>query len=79
MNGYQRYREFLGKVPAELKGKHPVKTRANTDELQLLINGRNSTLDIKNMIDPKGQIKAELRDVLNYLEILKAAGLVEIS
>jgi hypothetical protein len=77
MNGYQGYREFITQVPDEVRQKYPVKTR-NTGELQLLINGRNSALDIKNMLDAQNPAKTDLRDVLNYLEILKAAGLVEM-
>jgi hypothetical protein len=77
MNGYQGYREFITRVPAEVRQKYPVKTR-NTGELQLLINGKNSALDIKNMLDAQYPAKTDLQDVLNYLEILKAAGLVEM-
>lgn len=77
MNGYQGYREFINQVPSEVRQKYPVKTRY-TGELQLLINGRNSALDIKKMLDAQHPTKTDLQDVLNYLEILKAAGLVEM-
>jgi hypothetical protein len=60
------------------RAKFPVKGRLNTGELQLLINGRHSALDIKNMLDAQGEAKADLQDVLNHLEQLKAVGLIEM-
>ncbi len=76
-NGQGGYREFLNAVPQEVRNKYPVKSR-NTSELQLLINGRHSALDIKYMLDTQYQNKTDLQDILNHLEILKAAGLVEM-
>ncbi len=77
-NGYQGYNEAIRSVSAEVRQKYPIKGRLNTGELQLLINGQHSALDIKNLLDAQGQTKADLQDVLNQLEILRAAGLVEI-
>jgi hypothetical protein len=42
------------------------------------VNGRHSALDIKKMLDTQSERKADLQQVMNYLELLKAAGLVEI-
>jgi hypothetical protein len=42
----------------------------------LLINGKNSVLDIKNMLDVQSERQADLQDILNYVETLKTAGLV---
>ena len=50
---------------------------ANTAELQLLVNGRHSALDIKKMLDAQNERRSTLQAVLNYLEVLKLAGLVE--
>jgi aminopeptidase YwaD len=60
------------------RAKFPVKGRINTGELQLLINGQHNALDIKNMLDAQGEAKADLQDVINYLEQLKAVGLIEM-
>jgi len=76
-NGYRGYAELIGKVPAEVRNKYPVKTRY-TGELQLLINGKHNALEIKEMLDAQNPTKTDLQDVLNYLEVLKAAGLVEM-
>jgi len=68
-------REAMAKVPAEVRAKYPVKG-VNTGELQCLINGVHSALDIKYMLDAQSQSKADLQNILNHLEILKAAGLI---
>jgi hypothetical protein len=60
------------------RAKYPVKGRLDTNELQLLVNGRHSALDIKMMLDAQGQTKSDLQDVINYLEQLKAVGLIEM-
>jgi aminopeptidase YwaD len=76
------------------QAKFPVKSMPNASELQLLINGRHSALDIKNMLDAQYEIKAppldrsktepeyrnkaDLQDILNYLEQLRAVGLIEM-
>jgi aminopeptidase YwaD len=72
------------KAFADARAKYPVKAGLNTGELQLLINGQHSALDIKYMLDAQSQPrgdqpapKADLQDILNYLEQLKAVGLVE--
>jgi len=46
-------------------------------EIQLLCNGKNSALDMKKMLDTQMQRSPELQGIMNYLEILKQAGLVE--
>ncbi len=68
-------------MPAEVKAKYPVGREGefavtNTSELQLLVNGRHSALDIKKLLDAQYEAPSSLQGILNYLEILKAAGLV---
>jgi hypothetical protein len=78
-NGYRGYAEFIKAVPEEQQKKFPYSRRsiANTRELQLLVDGTNSVLDIKHMLDAQHERESELQAILNYLEILKLAGLVE--
>ena len=80
MNGYGGYRMFITKVPKEDRDKYPYTRReiANTRELQLLINGKRSVLDIKKMLDAQYQRESKLQSIINYLEILKLAGLIEM-
>jgi hypothetical protein len=51
---------------------------ASTSELQLLIDGSHSVLDIKKMLDAQMRTTSDLQSIINYLEVLKAAGLVEM-
>lgn len=66
-------------LPAEDREKYPVSRGAiaNTSELSLLVNGKRSVLDIKNMLDAQYERKSDLQAVINYLELLELAGLVE--
>jgi len=81
MDGYREYRKFITQVPKEERAKFPYGGRrdiANTNELQLLIDGKRSALDIKKMLDAQYTRKSKLQSIINYLEILKLAGLIEI-
>jgi hypothetical protein len=77
-NGYQGWRTPLQAVSEEVRTRFPSDGVANTAELQLLVNGRNTVLDIKKMLDAQSRTASDLQAIFNYLEILKAAGLVEM-
>ncbi len=79
MNGYRGYSQFITKLPKAQKDKYPYSRRdiASTSELQSLINGRRSVMDIKRSLDAQYRRKSKLESVLNYVQILKLAGLVE--
>jgi hypothetical protein len=80
-NGYREYQAFITAVPAEVRAKYPYQGRdlslGSASELQLLVDGRHSVLDIKKLLDAQSERKSSLQAVFNYLEILKLAGLVE--
>lgn len=77
-NGYRGYQEFIAQVPEEVRKQHPYGQAGDTAELSRLCNGRNSALDIKKALDAQSSRgPSDLQHVLNYLEILKAAGLVD--
>jgi len=79
--GYREYQKLLTAVPAAERAKFPMAGQglalANPGEVHLLVNGRRSALDIKKMLDAQNERRSTLQAVINYLEILKAAGLVE--
>ena len=79
-NGYGGWRPLLQNVMAEERRQYPYGASdiANTGELNLLINGRNSVLDIKKMLDAQFRTTSDLQAIINYVEILKLAGLVEM-
>jgi len=76
--GFQGYRKYLDQVPAEERAKYPYAAEVFTaNELQLLINGRHNVLELKTLLDAQSQRKSTVQGIMNYLQILKIAGLVE--
>jgi hypothetical protein len=79
-NSYRGYSEILTKVDASVRTQYPIKGRGlDTQEVGRLCNGKNSALDIKKLLDTQlsgGEV--DLQDVVNYISILKAAGLVSM-
>jgi len=80
LNGYRGYYEFIQAVPKEERDKYPYSRKdiASTSELQCLINGRRSVLDIKNHLDAQYPRPSKLESILSYIQVLKLAGLVEM-
>jgi aminopeptidase YwaD len=75
---YQGYMERITKVDPKIKEKYPVKTRGmDTQEIGRLCNGRNTVLDIKKILDAQmNQGESDLQNVINYVYLLREAGLV---
>jgi hypothetical protein len=71
-NGYQGYRELL--PAAELARFRGI----DTQEVGRLVNGRQSLLDIKKMLEAQAPIKADLQLIIDYVNVLAKAGLVEL-
>ncbi|MCP4711241.1 MAG: M28 family peptidase [Planctomycetes bacterium] len=78
-NGYNGYSQFINQVPQEDRAKFPYDRRGagDTSELGRLVNGKHSVLDIKTMLDAQSGNITDLQSVMNYLEVLKLAGLVD--
>jgi len=74
--GYRGWQAHLSGVSQEVRQQFPY-GRVNTSEIQLLVDGRHSALDIKTMLDAQSETMTDLQAVINYLAVLKAAGLVE--
>jgi Peptidase family M28 len=79
-NGYGGYWDILRNIPATLKEKYPYERRNIGDigELQLLIDGKRSILEIKKMLDAQQELPSKLQDIINYFEILKSVNLIEM-
>ncbi len=75
--GYRGYRTAIDEATKALKSSTPSIAGAAAAEIQLLCNGKNSALDMKEMLDTQMQRPTELEGIVGYLEILKKAGLVE--
>lgn len=68
----------IRELPDATKEKYAYKSIANSTELCALINGKNSTLDMKKMLDTQYKRESDLQSIINYLSLLKEAGLVEL-
>jgi len=77
----------LKEIADAAQAKFPLKGRlSDTNEVRLLCNGQHSALDIKIILDAQmapragaqGQTVNDLQDVINYLQQLKAVGLIEM-
>jgi aminopeptidase YwaD len=78
--GYRGYSEFITKLDQSIRDKYPMKGRGmDTQELGRLCNGKNTALDIKKLLDTQlRQGETDIQDVINYIYILKEAGLVTL-
>ena len=76
--GHQGYQKHLTAVPQDQRTKFPYAGELfTTNELQLLINGKHNVLELKALLDAQSQRKSTVKGIMNYLEVLKLAGLVE--
>jgi aminopeptidase YwaD len=78
--GYRGYSELITKLDQSVRDKYPINGRVmDRLELSRLCNGKNSALDIKKLLDTQSEYgEADLQDVVNYIYILKEAGLVTL-
>ncbi len=76
-SGFGIEREVF-KLPQKTLKKYPYRGIGSLSELCALINGKNSALDIKRMLDTQYKKESNLQSILNYLELLKEVGLVEL-
>lgn len=79
-NGYRGYSQVISKLAATVREKYPLKGRMlDTQEVGRLCNGKNNALDIKKLLDTQMRAgETDLQDVINYIFILKEAGLVTL-
>ncbi len=78
-NGYGGYKSLISGVSEEIKEKYPYKSlRRTSREAALLCNGKRNILEIKMMLDVQYPTDVELQDLMNYIKVLEAAGLVEL-
>jgi hypothetical protein len=74
--GYGGYRQFMPQMSREqMTGMG--REIANTSELERLCNGKHNALQIKQMLDTQFAKESSLKAILQYIEVLKTAGLVK--
>jgi len=75
---YRGYNSIIRNAPEEILKKYPHKNIADSRELCRLINGSHNLLQIKNMLDTQTSKESELQDMINYLYVLEAVGLISL-
>lgn len=76
-NGYGGYRQFMPRMTRE-QMTASFREIANTGELERLCNGKHNALQIKQMLDTQYERESSLPAILQYIELLKTAGLVAL-
>jgi len=76
-NGYRGWTEAIRALPEKFLEKYQYEDVEDTRELPRLINGSHSALDIKKMLDTQLRTESDLKAIINYLGVLKEAGLIE--
>lgn len=77
-SGYFSSWSLMRNLPEEIVKKYPAKNIADRQEMCLLINGKRNLLEIKSMLDMQSDEDSDLVSMIEYLEILKYLGLVDI-
>lgn len=77
-SGYNGYRQFMPTMTRE-QSAAAYRDIANTGELERLCNGRHNAFQIKQMLDTQYPKESSLKAILDYIEILKGAGLVTLT
>ena len=75
--GYGGYNQKIDKISQEIREKYLVTGIADASEAAKLINGKNSLLEIKYLIDCQNKNESSLSGLENYLNRLKAAGIIK--
>lgn len=75
--GYGGYRQFMPQMSRE-QMTASFREIANTGELERLCNGKHNALQIKKMLDTQYARESSLKAILDYIEVLKTAGLVAL-
>jgi aminopeptidase YwaD len=75
--GYEGYNQKLGKLSQDIKDKYRVTDVVDRYEAAKLINGKNSLLDIKYLIDCQNKTESSLPGLENWMNLLREAGIIK--
>jgi hypothetical protein len=75
--GYRGFNDLVNKLPSDIRNKYKVIDVADISEACKLINGSNSILDIKYIIDSQESDETSVNGLLNYFSLLKEAGIIK--
>lgn len=75
--GYEGYNKKLKDLPDEVKSTFRVTGVADPQDAAACINGKNSILDIKYLLDAQNKAETDLQGLINYFSQLRAAGIIK--
>ena len=75
--GYEGYNEKIKDIPADVKNAYPVTGVSDEFEAAACINGKNSILDIRDIMNSEYKTETSLQGLMNFFNRLKAAGLIK--
>jgi aminopeptidase YwaD len=74
---YGGYNEFIRSLPAGFVSSNTYSGIVNTSEAAGLADGKRNLLQIKKMVDAQFERESPLKDIVNYYNVLKEAGLMK--
>jgi hypothetical protein len=74
--GYRAYQAVTGKITPEEMTRFNIREIADPQEAIKLVNGENSILDIKYILDAQYSRETTLTSLTGYFNALKQAGIV---
>lgn len=69
---------MLAGLSPETLASYPVRTRIDRTEIARLVNGKNTVLMIKKMVDAQNRSETDIDDIINFIYQLREAGVVVI-
>jgi aminopeptidase YwaD len=76
--GFGYLRNKLDKLSPDVISGFPIEGYVDFEEAAMCINGRNSVLDIKYLLDAQRDEMTSLKDLLSFFKRMEAAGLVKL-
>jgi hypothetical protein len=76
--GYGGYRQFMPTMTRE-QMTATYRDISSTSELERLCNGKHNAIQIKQMLDTQYAKESSLKAILDYIDVLKTAGLVTLA
>jgi len=77
-HGYRTIQKNLAALPSDLRLEKRYSNIVNANEVAGLAGGGYSVLEIKKMLDAQFEKESPLKEILNYLELMKEAGLITL-
>lgn len=75
--GFDGFNEKVRELPDDIKSKYPISGLPDRAEAAACINGKNSVLEIKYLLDSQYSAETNLEGLINYFNQLKEAGFIK--